>query len=40
MHDKREYGSKKFIKTEFYFHKDEILEKKDYFSGKKFENPI
>ena len=40
MHAKREYGSKKFIKTEFYFHKDEILEKKDYFSGKKFENPI
>ena len=26
MHAKREYGNEKFIKTEFYFPKDEILE--------------
>ena len=28
MHDRREYGCQKFIKTEFYFHKDEVLEKR------------
>ena len=26
MHAKREYGNKKFINTEFYFLRDEILE--------------